>query len=125
MMGGMTRIGTVVLLFFAVGGCTAGNRAALIASTAMLACDWGQTRRAEAEGWGSGPGQLQERNPIMGSSPSATRIDNYFVAAAALNTLLWLVTPQRYRAAAPVAVTMWEARTVAVNARQGMGVCGL
>lgn len=94
------------------------NRAALFVSTASLACDWAQTRSAVADGW-------NEQNPIMGSHPSAGEINLYFATAAAINAAIWLVTPERYRVVPSAIVSASQAKSIALNASYGAGVCGV
>lgn len=87
------------------------NRAALVASTAALACDWGQTRSAATQGWR----YHYENNPIMGPKPPVGYVDLYFGGIAITNALLWLVIPRRYRVFVPLAIFGIETRQAARN----------
>lgn len=111
------------LLVLALSGCANVhvNRAALIASTLALACDWGQTNQAatHAEMW---PGNY-ETNPVLGGRPSPEAVDAYFVGAIAVNAALWLAMPARYRSAVPIAVTAMQAVQVRNNMPQ-TSLCG-
>jgi hypothetical protein len=97
------------------------NRVALIASTAAILCDAGQTIKMARGGWENS----YEANPVMGTHPDQFVVGGYFVTALAANTLAWLVTPERYRAALPTAVVAVQAVAVEGNVRTGTGMCGL
>lgn len=105
-------------------GCTPSwrtvDRATLIASTAILACDWGQTRSAAAEGWTG----RREGNVLMGERPSTSTVDAYFAATAVLNTAVWVVLPAKWRSVIPGVVIGAQVRTVAGNFATTRGVCG-
>jgi hypothetical protein len=113
----------VLVMLLSLLGCAnmRVNRAALVASTLALACDAGQTMRAARGGW---DGQA-EGNPIMGPAPDQAMVAGYFVGAIAVNTLAWLVTPDKYRAVLPAAVVGVQARVIVGNASNNTGWCGL
>lgn len=104
------RAALLVLLLSGCGasGLAVANGVGLGASTAALACDWAQTRAHAANGWR----QVQESNPIMGARPSPSKVDAYFIGAAALSVLAWRLTPRRYRLAIPIAITLVQARAI-------------
>jgi len=56
--------------------------------------DWGQTRDIALQ---CGGGGYYEMNPIIGSCPSLTRVDTYFIATALLHMGVSRVLPQKYR----------------------------
>jgi hypothetical protein len=97
------------------------NRAALVASTLALACDAGQTMRAAREGW---KGQF-EQNPVMGSHPDQATVAGYFVGAIAINSLVWLVTPDRHKSIVPAGVIGVQAAAIHGNLQRSLGMCGL
>lgn len=113
----------IMLVVLALVGCANVhvNRAALFASTLALACDAGQTLHASAGGWHD----QVEQNPVMGSHPDETAVAGYFVGAIAVNTLAWLVTPERYRTVLPAAVVAVQANTIAGNVNNRTGMCGM
>lgn len=117
----MTKVALVLL--FTITGCAniRVNRAALIASTIALACDAGQTMRAARGGWSN----QAEANPVMGDRPDQGLVAGYFAGTVIVNTMTWLVTPERYRAILPAAVVAVQADAIANNVRVGLGVCGL
>ena len=104
-------------------GCTNAwvNRGALIASTAALACDWGQTRGQAARGWGD----RMEQNPMLGAEPTTAAVDTYFVSALALNAMIWYLAPARASAVIPAAVVAVQADAIAGNVGMGTGMCGI
>lgn len=103
--------------------CVHVNRAALIASTAALACDWRQTRGYAEQGWRDG---ARETNPMLGRTPSTSAVDLYFAGAAAVNIVLWSVLPQRWSITAPTTVLAVQANAVYRNINNGTGsVCAL
>lgn len=98
------------------------NKAAIHTSTALLACDWGQTRGAARAGW---PGGTYESNVILGEHPTARQVDAYFAAAIAIDWLLFYLTPPRWRALGQAGIIGVEAWAVSSNWRiDGMGRCG-
>lgn len=102
------------------------GEAALATSTLALVCDGMQTMRMAGESWtdpADGRGHY-EANPIMGEHPSVPMVGAYFVGAIAINALAWVVTPERYRAPLPVAVTAVQAWQVADNTGHRAGICG-
>lgn len=114
----------LLLLVLVAGSVACGNvrvnRATLIASTAALVCDWGQTRGAASGGWRTGI----EVNPIMGPTPTVRSVDTYFMGAIMINAGLWLLTPERWRSAVPIAVTGVQVHTIAGNVSRGTtGLC--
>jgi hypothetical protein len=117
------------LAFVWVIGCSSVslNRSALVASTASIACDWGQTRRIAAHGWRDSTGPVIETNPILGVMPGVHAVDLYFVGAVAINAVAWLLAPPRYRSAAPIIATVVEVNTIASNTQKSdqAGICGL
>ena len=124
-----------------LAGCATANRhlgrAALVASTAALACDWGQTRSQASAGWirrraNGEEWSTSERNPILGQHPGTGAVDAYFVTSAFLNLMIWAALPERYRWAGPTAVMIIEAPTVVGNltttsnmSTSNSGACGL
>lgn len=99
-------------------GCATANRAAIVASTAALACDWAQTRRMAASGW---PGTYED-NPVLGMRPGVSRVEMYFASVAIANIALYLLLPERYRAVVPTAVTAAQVHSVAQNVEHS-GMC--
>lgn len=99
---------------------------ALVASTAALACDWGQTHRAAAERWTGGANGTgrHEGNPIMGPTPSTRTVNVYFAATAAVNVALWYALPKRYRSIVPAVLTAAETMQVSSNIGS-VSLCGL
>lgn len=93
--------------------------ATLAMSTAALACDWGQTHSAAAEGWRD----RHEGNPVMGLTPTTARVNAYFAGVAAINIGLWLVMPKRYKSIVPVALAAAEVMQVRSNLNS-IGLCG-
>ncbi len=95
------------------------NRTALIASTVVLACDWGQTRSAANAGWvltgNNMSWALHEKNPLMGAHPSTTAVDGYFLATALTNFILYLSMPRRYRVIVPTMLFATEASMIVLN----------
>jgi hypothetical protein len=96
------------------------SRAALATSTLTLVCDGMQTLRMSQQGWAG----HMENNPVMGERPTAAIVGAYFVGVVALNATAWLLTPERYRAPLPVAVTAAQTLQIQRNASAGTGVCG-
>jgi hypothetical protein len=119
----------LVVAMLASGGCANVhvNRGALIASTAVLACDWVQTRKMANAGWGltdMESGHQREQNPLMGPAPTALTVDGYFAVTAGLNALIWLVVPARFKSLVPVAVMGFEQDTIRHNV-PNTGMCGI
>lgn len=101
------------------------GRAALVTSTLTLICDGMQTLNMAGRDWKGADGLgKHENNPIMGEAPSVAVVSVYFVSAIVLNATAWAMTPERYRAPLPVAVTAAQTRQVVRNAEVGTGICG-
>lgn len=115
----MAKAGVVLMCLLV--GCAHVDTAALIASTASLACDWGQTRSAADRGWAS----RIERNPILGPRPSTSQVDMYFGVTALLNVTLWTLLPKGWKSIVPAGVTAMEANTVYGNRDTTVAKCGL
>ena len=95
------------------GGC-------LASSLASMGCDWHQTR-SHAGSYAT----VYERNPILGDTPSAARIDIYFATAALLVTVADVIFPRRYHPYLHTAVTSVEAHASWFHMRTiTPGVCG-
>lgn len=106
------------MLVAMLGGCGAGglsiaNGTALGVSTATLACDWGQTRKAAGTGWRD----HHDSNPVMGPTPSTGAVDAYFLAAIVLNAGIWYVMPKRLRSVIPAILTVGQISTISDNNR--------
>ena len=112
----MTRVLLVVWALLS-GACSlrAVNTGTLVASTAALACDWGQTRGVAAAGGAWKDGSKWEMNPIMGPTPSTGTVDLYFAAVAAANVGLWTVMPRRLRWIVPSIVLAAQIHAVSGN----------
>jgi len=102
-------------------GCVHADVAALIASEATLACDWGQTRSAAALGWRG----HEETNILLGHQPSTTHVDVYFGVAAVLDAALWIMLPDTWRGASVTGVTAIEADSIVHNIPTTDSICGL
>jgi hypothetical protein len=77
--------------------------------------DWKQTR------WGSRhPDQFEERNPILGNSPSQGKVDAYFAITPILKYLLGNAIPNPERYGLQGAAIGLESATVHENRRQGV-----
>lgn len=107
------------LLLVCLVGCIHVDRAALVTSSAALACDWLQTRSAASSGWH----EMSEGNPLLGSEPTPQAVDTYFAAVVLTNALLWYVTPARWRSAVPLGVVAVQTKTIARNTPT-TGLCG-
>lgn len=112
---------TALLLIVVLCGCTlAGGRHSksaasivlLATSTALLACDAGQTMAVAADGW---PGEAHEGNWMLGREPSASRIAVYNSGVMAANAGLWAVLTERHDWIAPLALSSLETLLVARN----------
>lgn len=115
------RVLLVALALFCGGACSlrAANTATLVASTAALACDWGQTRGvASAASEGRWTLDYWEENPVMGPRPSTGDVDLYFAAAAALNAAAWVAIPRRYRWIIPSVVLAVQTAAIVQNAHR-------
>jgi len=66
--------------------------------------DWMQTRSTD---WKNS--SLEEKNPILGESPSKTKTDVYFLVTGLLHVGITYVIPQKYR-------PYWQALTIGVEA---------
>ena len=116
-----------LILLALLASCTTSrlrtaNRAALVSSMGLLACDWGQTRSAASTGWAG----LEERNPVMGTNPSTGHVDVYFASVAAVNVALYLLMPERARWVAPSVVSAVQVNAIAGNTSTVPGpACGL
>lgn len=111
-----------VLSLLSVGCASAGlARGAFVTSTAMLVCDGIQTIKFAADGWQTN----HESNPMLGVNPSVSAVGVYFVSAIAINTILFAITPAKYRVIVPAAVIAIQADSIAANAGLGGGMCGI
>lgn len=98
------------------------NRAALVASTAALACDWGHTRHYAEGGWAT----THDVNPVLGRTPSVRAVDGYFLGIALTNVLIWSLVPERWRLVVPAGVLAVQANAAAINLRNDTEtMCGL
>jgi hypothetical protein len=114
---------TLILALLILSGCHQYNRATLVTSNALIACDWGQTRSAAETGWSHG---LREANPILGPTPSVGQVDNYMAAALVGNAILWYVLPEKIKWIVPTVVTLTQANVVRGNYYTvPRGSCGL
>lgn len=120
----MHRLGIALAL---LAGCSPANwhRAANVSAAlaaGALACDWGQTRSAAAEGWSGG---RAEANPLMGPHPDVGTVDAYMAVSAGAIALVAAVTPPKWRTFLLGGIALVEAHTVIGNFATTRGVCGL
>ena len=114
-----------IVALAALSACVHVDRAMLVASTASIVCDAGQTLRA-AGNFGPLHGQQSENNPVMGSYPSRNRVEAYFVGVTVLNAAIWYALPRGLRSAYAVPVTGVQTVTIYNNkTREGLGLCGI
>jgi hypothetical protein len=78
--------------------------------------DYGQTRDIKNH-----PG-MYEQNPLLGRSPSDTRIRNYFLAAGATHIVITRLLPRDYRPAWQWGTLILEVGVVAHNYSIGLRV---
>lgn len=128
----MKRAAVLLGLMLAAGcgasGLTIANGIGLGAQTAVLACDWGQTRRAAEMGWVYKRMLLEEESPILGRTPSPAAVDLYFLGAIAATALAWRLLPRRWRLTVPVVVVALQAQAITHNLGRGgidLGICGV
>lgn len=114
----------VLALVLEGGACTHVNRVTLIASTAALVCDWGETHRAASRGWRTSAGVQYESNPILGPHPSTDDVAMYFATAAAINAAIWVAMPRKLKSLVPLAVIGAQVAPLMNNARTSPN-CGL
>lgn len=93
------------------------NAGTLVASSALVACDWNQTRHAAARGWHIGELPQWEANPLLGRAPSTGAVDAYFAGTIAVNAAVWYFVPARWRSVLPGFVIGAESATVLDNAQ--------
>lgn len=116
----------LLLVVMLATGCVHADRVAIVASSAAIICDGMQTLRMAGQNWVDDSQDHWEQNPLMGRKPSTTVVGAYFLGAFVINAALWVVTPPKYRAAAPLTITALETVTIVDNAsRNRTGVCGL
>lgn len=110
----MRAVAVAALMVGALAACGRGPQiAALVASEALIAADWAQTRCHAANGWRG----AYEQNPILGHAPSPGAVDVYMLGAAIGNLALWMVLPRGWNTAASTAVAGFELHTVNDNER--------
>jgi hypothetical protein len=122
-----------VIAAVATCSCAHVDRAAIVASTATMACDWAQTRSAASQGWTwierGERMRAAEQNPLLGPSPGVASVDAYFAAATAINLAVYALLPRRYRGVIPLVVTAAETRAIVGNyaedRRSLTGMCGI
>lgn len=137
----MRRVTSLAVLVLGAGcggvsGLTIANGIALGASSATLACDWGQTRRFAEVDWrqpvpGARPEanayyRWSESNPLLGAHPTTGEVDVYFAGALAATLLAWRMLPRRWRIAVPLVITAIQLKAIAntVDADFRPGLCG-
>lgn len=103
----------VLAVVLAASACAHADRAALVTSTATLACDWGYTHRAASDGWRTG----YEANPVLGPTPDPGIVAMYFSAVLVANVVAWHATPAKYRSAVPLAITARQSATIYANSQ--------
>ncbi len=118
--GALARLGRV-LIILSVTSCAYTDTAALVASTATLTCDWGQTHSAAARGWE----RQDEANPLLGPKPSLARVDAYFGALTVLTTLGWYLLPPGWRTIGGFTVAAVQSPSLSNNFKTTQGLCGL
>lgn len=96
------------------------HRATLVASTALIACDWGMTRWMPATG--AYERGYVELNPLLGRKPSVGQVDAVFTVALLAHVAAYPQLPKWARAWWYTTVTAVELANVA--AFNPAGVCG-
>lgn len=125
--GGAAMTGLVSIAIAFALGCSPGivvtdrwHRATLVASSALIVCDWGMTR------WMPKSGAYErgyvELNPLLGRTPSAHTIDTVFFVALFAHVVAYPFLPRWARAWWYTTVTALELANVAYF--KPSGVCG-
>lgn len=94
---------SLVLAALMTAGCAASDRVLLVTSTALIACDIGQTATSAHDGWR----ESRERNPVI-LNTNTEGIVMYGTAGAALNAWVWAALPTGWRTVYGVAVSAAE-----------------
>ena len=79
--------------------------------------DWAQTRNIARN-----PNKWHEQNAILGTHPSVSQVDRYFIATAALQFAVAYYLPTEYRKAFQYVTIGIEGGVVAHNFSIGIGV---
>jgi hypothetical protein len=83
----------------------------------LLVFDWAQTRTIAAH-----PARWNEMNPILGSHPSAARVDAWFAASAVLHVVAAYALPPRWRT--PFQLVSIQAEGLVVSRNVAIGIHG-
>jgi hypothetical protein len=97
-------------------GWSPDDKQLLAAALTLHACDWAQTKAIARN-----QARYYESNPLLGESPSISRVNNYF-AATALATALAAHWMPKYRHAILTGVLAIEASVVARNQSVGVSI---
>ena len=84
-------------------------------STTLIVIDWNQTRRGAADP------DRREVNPLLGSHPSASRVNTYF-AVCALGTLALMRLPSNARRLTWGGVILLESFWILYNRHYGLRI---
>lgn len=95
-------------------GCATSDRVALIASSAVIACDMVQTAQGASEGWR----YSTERNPMLRDAGVA-QVVAYALVVEAAHVLAWRILPEGWRSAygGVVFASSWRAISDSVPRR--------
>jgi hypothetical protein len=88
----------------------------LFGALTLHACDWAQTKEIARN-----QVRYYESNPLLGESPSASRVNNYFIGTAAATALAAHLLP-RYRRAILTGALVIETSVVARNQNIGVSI---
>lgn len=121
-----------LLVLVLVGGCTSERAltAGWLTTSALIACDYGQTLYAAHGGaWDrpSSPGHtLGEMNPLLGSRPSVATLGEVFLIDEVINTAVRVSPlPDWFKASWFGAVGAAETYTVGTNRGERASTCGI
>ena len=87
-----------------------------VASSMAITADWATTRWAARNNW---PNNTYEKNPLMGSYPTVSRVDNHFIVVLISNYVITDLLPKGSRTAYLTVRTVQHAHVTQRNIEMG------
>lgn len=87
-----------------------------VASSIAITADWATTRWAARNNW---PNNTYEKNPLMGSYPTVSRVDNHFIVVLISNYVITDLLPKGSRTAYLTVRTVQHAHVTQRNIEMG------
>jgi hypothetical protein len=105
----------LIILFLVPSRTFGEDRSLLYGVLGLEAIDWMQTRYISRN-----PDKFKERNPILGSRPSKSKVDAYFATVMLMTTILYELSSKEARDIIIITIGATELGSIGFNLTTGI-----